>query len=209
MKSAMQRGITKKILIVEDEVIIADTLAMLLSQMGYEVPEPVLNYDGAVVSLTKESFDLAIIDINLQTSKSGIDLANWIRKSERPIPFIFLTSNTDNQSLNLALEAEPVGYLVKPYQKETLYSMIELGLRRNIQKLNSEGKELLSTLTPSELQIIKLIAEQLTTKEIADQLQVSQSTVKNHRHNICAKLNLPHGTHSLITWVLNNRHSLA
>lgn len=204
----MASASAKKILIVEDEVIIADALAMQLQQLKYEVPEPILSYDVAIERLTSESFDLAIIDINLQSGNSGIDLAKWIRKSQLPLQFIFLTSNVDPDSLNRALETEPVGYIVKPYQKETLYSMIELGLRKKAPNPVLEKNEALSALTPSELQIMKLITEQLSTREIADRLQVSQSTVKNHRHNICTKLNLPHGTHSLITWVLNNKYSL-
>ena len=59
-------------------------------------------------------------------------------------------------------------------------------------------------LTAMEKVVIRKISENLSTKEIAEQLFISESTVKNHRHNICVKLDLPSGTHSLLKWVMEN-----
>ena len=88
----------KRILVVDDEIIIADDLAITLGKLGYDALEPALSYNEALRSLAQESVDLAILDINLSTKKSGIDVAHHIRE-QYDIPFIFLTSYTDTRTL--------------------------------------------------------------------------------------------------------------
>lgn len=116
-----------KIAIVEDEVIIADHLAALLTDMGYDVCEPCGNYDEAVLMLRDEKPDLVLLDINLTRGKSGIAVAEHIR-SVCNTPFIFLTANNDGTTFDKAKKLMPAGYLVKPFQKADLYASIEIAL---------------------------------------------------------------------------------
>lgn len=116
-----------KILVVEDEIVIADNICFMLEELGYFVYEPVINYTEAVQFLQNENPDLLILDIQLAGSKDGIDLA-WYLKENYQIPFIFLTSNADAQTIERAKKLAPPGYLVKPFVKADLYTSIELAL---------------------------------------------------------------------------------
>ncbi len=116
-----------KIAIVEDEVIIADHIAALLTDMGYDVCEPCGNYDEAINMLRDEKPDLVLLDINLTRGKSGIAVAEHIR-SVGNTPFIFLTANNDSATFDKAKKLMPAGYLVKPFQKADLYASIEIAL---------------------------------------------------------------------------------
>lgn len=115
------------ILIVEDEVIIADNLCDTLEDFGYEVFEPVMSYKEAVEAINENCPDIAILDIQLSGKKTGIDLGIEINK-KYDFPFIFLTSNSDSLTLGEAKKVEPFAFLVKPYSKEELYASIELAL---------------------------------------------------------------------------------
>jgi len=116
-----------KILVVEDEIIIADNICDTLNDLGYEALEPVINYTDALESIEKERPDIVILDIQLSGNKTGIDIAHEINKNYK-IPFIFLTSNSDAISVNEAKKTKPPAFLVKPFSKEELYSSIEIAL---------------------------------------------------------------------------------
>lgn len=127
-----------KIGIVEDEVIIADTIAALLQELGYIVCEPCGNYDEALKMLAAEQPDLVLLDIQLARSQDGIEIARHIR-ANYAVPFIFLTANSDAATLELAKKTRPDGYIVKPFQKQDIYAAIEIALYnfslQNIQSL--------------------------------------------------------------------------
>ncbi len=116
-----------RVLVVEDEIIIADNICDTLEEMGYEVLEPATNYTEAIELLETEPIDVAILDIQLTGKKSGVDIANKINEIYK-IPFLFLTSNTDGVTLNEAIKAEPYAYLAKPFNEKELYTSIELAL---------------------------------------------------------------------------------
>ncbi|MCL7752858.1 response regulator [Polaribacter sp. Z022] len=116
-----------KILVVEDELIIADDICDTLNDLGYETLEPAINYTEALIRIEEEKPDIAILDIQLSGKKTGIDIAKKIRESYN-FPFIFLTSNADKFTLNQAKEVMPPAYLVKPFSKDELYTSIEIAL---------------------------------------------------------------------------------
>ena len=116
-----------KILVVEDEILIADNICDTLTDLGYYTYEPALNYTEAISILEEESPDIAILDINLSGLKSGIDIAKKINNNF-DIPFIFLTSNADKDTVTLAKEVQPQAYLVKPFTQEELFTTIEIAL---------------------------------------------------------------------------------
>lgn len=122
-----------KILVVENEVIIADNICDTLDALGYEALEPAMNFTEAIKTIEEESPDIAILDIQLSGSKTGIDLAETIRK-EYNFPYIFLTSNSDVATVNEAKKVSPSAFLVKPYTKEELYTSIEIALYNYSQK---------------------------------------------------------------------------
>lgn len=120
-------GNTIKILIVEDNVIIADDIQYMLEDIGYEIVGNVIDYNQAKEVLTSKKVDLVLIDIVLASSETGIDLGKYIRKNHN-IPFIFVTSNSDRATVESAKLVKPNGYLVKPFEQQDLYTSIEIAL---------------------------------------------------------------------------------
>ncbi|WP_299015657.1 response regulator [uncultured Polaribacter sp.] len=123
-----------KILVVEDELIIADNICDTLIDLGYNALEPAINYTEAIATIEKEKPDIAILDIQLSGKKTGIDIAKKIIESYN-FPFIFLTSNSDQFTLNQAKEVRPPAYLIKPFSKEELYTSIEIALHNFSKKI--------------------------------------------------------------------------
>jgi DNA-binding LytR/AlgR family response regulator len=116
-----------KILIVEDNVIIADDMQSMLEEIGYEIVDNVIVYEQAVEVLKSKQVDLVLIDIILASDKTGIDLGKHIRENY-DIPFIFVTSNSDRATVENAKTVKPNGYLVKPFEQQDLYTSIEIAL---------------------------------------------------------------------------------
>ena len=116
-----------KIGIVEDEMIIASVIQDCLEKLNYEVVEPVISFNEAIEMLYIEQPDIVIIDIRISGKKDGIELAEYIRENYS-IPFIFLTANSDKETLSRAKKTNPNAYLLKPFTQNDLYAAIEIGL---------------------------------------------------------------------------------
>lgn len=118
---------TIKVGIVEDELLIAHGIADTLEQLGYEPLAPVGSYTEALEMLAREKPDIVLLDIQLSGKKDGIDLATRVRE-DYDIPFIFLTANSDAATVERAKQLCPHAYLVKPFNKDELYTSIEICL---------------------------------------------------------------------------------
>lgn len=124
--------------IVEDELLIAEKLKHLLSEIGYLVCEPAINYNEALELLKSGMPDLMVVDINLREKNDGIDLAKVINDKYQ-IPFIFLTANGDRLTVERAKKVYPHAFLLKPFTKEELYAAIEIAFSN--YKVSSESIE--------------------------------------------------------------------
>jgi two-component system, LytTR family, response regulator LytT len=113
--------------IVEDEAIIADSMAETLLKLGYEVAEPAASYAEAIQMIEDEKPDLLLLDIQLKGKKDGIDLAAKIKETYR-LPVIFITANADSATIERAKKVNPANYLTKPFTKGDLYIAIEICL---------------------------------------------------------------------------------
>lgn len=129
-----------KILVVEDEIIIADHICDTLEELGYDILEPAINYTEALQTIESFKPDIAILDIQLSGRKTGIDLAEKIRK-DYDFPFIFLTSNADPLTISQAKKVMPPAYLIKPFTKDELYSSIEIALHNYSKKIGEVNDE--------------------------------------------------------------------
>jgi len=136
------------ILIVEDEILIAETIKLYLLEMNHSVCAICISYEEALAAFHLHSPDLVLLDIRLFGDKSGIDVANYLKSVEPKSPYIFLTSQHDKRILELALNTIPYGYIAKPLQKETLWTSIETAYQlfqvhhADLEKLEiSDGKE--------------------------------------------------------------------
>ena len=110
-----------QIVIVEDELIIAEDVSNMLTRKGYEVMGIAMDYDEAIAILKVNKPDLILLDINLNSKKDGIDLANTINEFYG-IPFIFTTSYSDSATLERAKKSNPINYLVKPFKARIVAS---------------------------------------------------------------------------------------
>lgn len=116
-----------KIGVVENEMVIADTICLILRKLGYEVLTPAPSYNKALQMIEQGKPDLVLLDINLGGPKDGIDVAQYVRENYT-MPVIFLTANSDMATVQRAKQVKPNAYLVKPFTKEDLYSAIEIAI---------------------------------------------------------------------------------
>ena len=114
-----------KIAIVEDELVIARTILSTLDELGYSHCGPAINYTEAMEMLDDNKPDLLLLDIQLSGKKDGIDVAQKINELYQ-IPFIFLTANSDAETIERAKKVKPHAYIVKPFTKEELFAAIEI-----------------------------------------------------------------------------------
>ncbi|RZK11498.1 MAG: response regulator transcription factor [Flavobacterium sp.] len=128
------------LLLVEDELIIAEDMTNILEKIGYNVIGVAIDFEEAIGILENEKPDLILLDINLSGKRDGIELAHEINK-RFSIPFIFTTSYTDPATLDRAKQVNPINYLVKPFKKEQLYTAIEIAIFNMAKKTDSLSHE--------------------------------------------------------------------
>ena len=116
-----------KILIVEDELIIAEDMKEMLQELQYEVIGIACDSSEAEDILKHEEPDIALVDIQLRSGDDGISLAKKI-KDDLGIPIIFITSHSDKNTVEKAKQIKPNGYIVKPFEKDDLYTSIEIAV---------------------------------------------------------------------------------
>lgn len=120
-----------RILVVEDERIVAKDISKRLKDLGYGVVAAVSSGEAAIETATEARPDLVLMDIQLKGSVDGIEAAEKIR-SELNIPVIYLTAYADENTLQRAKVTEPFGYIIKPFDERDLHAAIEIALRRRL-----------------------------------------------------------------------------
>ncbi len=116
-----------RVLVVEDEGIVARDIAMTLKSLGYAVPAITSSGEEAVKQAGEVHPDLVLMDIRLKGDMDGIQAAEEIR-TRFSIPVVYLTAYADNNTLQRAKITEPYGYILKPFQERELYTSIEIAL---------------------------------------------------------------------------------
>lgn len=118
-----------KILIVEDEMIIAANISLQLSTLGYEVTGIIPRGEEALVHIEKNKPDILLLDINLKGKINGIETAHLMQRSY-DIPIIYLTANADGPNFDKAKTTNPYAFISKPFKKLDLERAIELTINR-------------------------------------------------------------------------------
>jgi DNA-binding NarL/FixJ family response regulator len=186
---------TTKILIVEDEPLIAEDISYHLSLAEYTDTSVVYTYLEAINFLNNQEFDFIFLDYNLGTSKNGADLAREINLNFH-LPFAFITSYADKDSIQQIKVLHPVGYIVKPFNGKDIVAVLELGLELFYTYMDHQtsfdfkklSKFTHTELTSQEKNIILKLIEGKRNQNIADELYVSINTIKTHLKNIFLKL---------------------
>ncbi len=127
-----------KILIVEDEPLIADHIEQYVLDAGFECSGIADNFQDAKTLIQKENPDMILLDINLGDGPDGVDIANYINQHFKK-PFIFISSNTDNKTLERVKLTNPYGFIVKPFKATDIQTQINLAWHSfNLQKENTQ-----------------------------------------------------------------------
>jgi PAS domain S-box-containing protein len=135
-----------KILVVEDEAIVAEDITKTLKDLGYAVPSVVASGNRVIEQVKADQPDLVLMDILLKGEMDGVQAADIIRQRFK-IPVVYLTSHADTMTLDRAKDTDPFGYLLKPFGDRELQSTIEMALHKSemehrIEHLNAVLKAL-------------------------------------------------------------------
>lgn len=138
---------TRKLVIVEDEAILALDLERFLRGAGYDVRGVAADCEGAVSLVEHERPDLVLMDIHLQGPQDGVATA-LVLKERYGVPVVYLTAHGDPRTIERARSSEPLGYLLKPFKKPDLENVVNIALARRHLELSLKRREamLLATL---------------------------------------------------------------
>lgn len=143
-----------RILVVEDEFIVAADIQTRLESLGYDVPTTVASGEKAVEKAGTLRPDLVLMDIQLKGLMDGVEAADQIRR-RFGIPVIYLTANADHPTVQRAKVTEPFGYVIKPFEERELHTAIEVALYKHqaeqTLKESEERYRLLVELSPEAI----------------------------------------------------------
>jgi DNA-binding NarL/FixJ family response regulator len=190
----------KNILIVEDEAIVAKDICQILEKNNYHVVGVAHQAEKALELFSRTKVDMVLCDINLGHGMRGIELAKKLKAINQDVHIVFLSAYTDEETITDAFGIEPDSYLTKPFSEKQLIVTTKRVLNQELGKSTEDQPEF---PTKREREIIRCIADGLTSKEIALKLAISFETVQTHRKNIHTKYNL-NSSAELIKLALKN-----
>jgi DNA-binding NarL/FixJ family response regulator len=184
-----------KVLIVEDEPVIAENMSLYLNNNDFEVSGISYDAEDALEQLRINTPDVVLLDVNLESEKDGIDLALHINEKYQ-LPFLFVTSYSDRKTIERAKPVKPGGYIVKPFNEKTLLASLQIAISNHAAEKNHHvtllldklNKHLPKHLTDREFDILQLVFEGNTNTQIAEKLFITANTIKTHLKSIHIKL---------------------
>jgi two-component system response regulator NreC len=200
-----------RILLADDHMMVRQGIRALLEKEGFEVVAEAMDGREAVRLAEKVKPDVAVLDIAMPLL-NGIDAAREIRRVSPRTKTTLLTVHEENQYVVEALRAGVTGYVVKTKAAEDLVKAIREvsqgavymspGVSREAVRAYLDGTEPSNDgLTPREREVLQLVAEGKTTKEVAAVLGISVKTAESHRSRIMEKLDI-HETASLVRYAI-------
>ncbi len=206
-----------RIIIVDDHEIFRSGLKMVINRLGYAkvVAEAA---DGAefLELIDQEETDLVLMDIEMPIM-NGIEATKKALQKQPDLKIIALTMFKEDAYIQSMIEAGVKGFLIKNIRKEVLDRALQAvyngktyyseELWDYFTKAVSKEEKTLQTdvhLTPRELEVLALLSEGLSNKEIADRLFVSERTIVGHKSNLMSKTNCKNSV-SLISWAMKNK----
>jgi two-component system, NarL family, response regulator NreC len=200
-----------QVLLADDHQVVRESLRALLEREGYKIVGEASNGQEAVKLAETARPDIAVLDISM-AALNGLDAAVEIQKVSPRTKTIFLTVHDEDPYLLNALRAGARGYVIKTHAAQELLRAIREASRggvylspdvsRAVVQAYQNKTELASEpLSPRERQVLQLIAEGKTTKEVAADLNISVKTAETHRTRIMEKLDI-HETASLVRYAI-------
>lgn len=186
-----------KILLVDDHAIVTDGLEMLLQAVdGFEVVKKLTSGDYALAYLKQADVDIMITDYSMP-DMDGVTLVKKAKIQNPALKIIVLSMHDEVAMIKEMLNAGVDGYVLKKYAQQEIVNAIETVNNCRQFFSNEVNKALLSALLPQEmpennitereLEVLRLLAEEFTSKQIADKLFISERTVETHRKNLMRK----------------------
>jgi two-component system, NtrC family, response regulator HydG len=165
LKTNRHKGMNKKILVVEDEFIEANHLEMVLTKAGYDVCSVARSVPLALDIIKEENPDFVLLDIMLKGNLTGIDLGRILM--ERNIPFVYISANSNKETLDAAKATEPYGFLVKPFREKDVLVTLDIAYYLHENRLKAtplkgskvENPEIHATIAHSALTAQKSFSE--------------------------------------------------
>ena len=187
-----------KILLADDHFLVLDGLEVLLSTFEFvDQTESVLNFIELKDILKKESFDVLLLDIHFG-KHDGREIISEIKQLAPQMKIIALTSHSDSVTIKSSVNAGFDGYLLKIDGREDIEKALK-AMTNNEKYFSSKTQQTffemrtsrnIVELTEREKEVLQLIVHEKTTKEIAEQLCLSEKTIETHRSNIMQKLDV-------------------
>jgi two-component system nitrate/nitrite response regulator NarL len=202
-----------RILIADDHPFTLQGTKSFIESYGHKVTDTCSNGISALNLITLHAPDVAILDINMP-GLDGLDVSKKIQENKLKTKVILLTMHKEITIYKKATEYGIYGYILKEHAQKELEICLEEVQKGNryvsahleddliADTLDSDNK--LAILTLSEKKIIELIAQQKTSKQIAELLFLSEKTVEGHRSNIIEKLGLVKEKNTLLKWAIQN-----
>lgn len=212
-----------EILIADDHPLFRKGLRQVIeAQPDMRIVYEAENGEEAEEFLSRYNPDVAILDIEMP-KRAGLDVAHSVAERLAAPAIIIMTMHKDELLFNRAMDAGVKGYILK----ENAVTDVLQGIRmvaegsyyispfiseylvRRSGRINAGGdsRQGLDVLSQAERRVLRLIGEQKTSRQIAEELHLSKKTVNNHRTSICRKLGLS-GAHALIYFAMMHRHLL-
>lgn len=205
------------IVIADDHPLLLRGLTDFLVSKGYNIIGSATDGNAAYNLIVKLKPQIAILDIRMP-HKTGLEIAEECKKNNLPTKIILITFDKEEELFDKAKAFNVYGYILKEFAVEEIETCIEQVINNtpyfseeiasylNSSPINSH-LDSISLLTKSELKIVKLISQNKTSHDIAEELSISVRTVDKHRSNIVAKLGLDNKPTSLSIWAnLNKDH---
>lgn len=182
---------THPVFLIDDDADVREALALLLRTLGYAVQA----FDGAAAFLQREpagAQGCVVTDVRM-AGLSGLQLLERLQADPQPLPVVVITGHGDVSVCRRAFRGGAVDFLTKPVDEQALLEAVQAGMARleesaalHAQRTQASAK--LEQLSAREDEILRLIADGLSTKEIARRLELSPRTVEKHRAGIAFKL---------------------
>ena len=185
---------TYKVIVIEDDAVIANLLSLYLRKMGHHVLETIHNSERALDAIHNLNPDLVLLDIHLEGQKDGIEIAQIIDRDYQ-IPYIFITALADRTTLERVKGLHHKAYIIKPFKEDDVRASIILGMSNHddaevVSEVSLEElNQVISTpLSKKEFDVLRELSQGLTNKEIGRTLNISDHTVKWHSKHLYSKL---------------------
>ncbi|MEY2701905.1 MAG: hypothetical protein RLY43_538 [Bacteroidota bacterium] len=174
-----------KILIVEDELLIAKDISIILEGEGYETKIGITTVNEAIEIINQENFVLVLIDINLRSNSDGVELGSYLLKKDT-LPFVYITSHSDNVTLDRIKDTRPHGIIIKPFKAIDIKSTISIVLsnfkHKHIDVFRNEEEQKVDEVPFILKNVIQFINDNITEKIEIQQL--TEMTKWSHHHFI-------------------------